>query len=284
MDTMMRFDNDQLNEFLTKEEVKRRCPVAFIESPTNPNLSTKYVQANTETVIDDLEKLGWRPVEAKQKKTRAGSIYSFHMIAFQNPEVKVVKVNDDGTKEVDAYPRIILTNSHDGFNSFKFMMGVFRLVCSNGLVVCTDKMVDMSIRHINYTFEELRKVVSTSIQEIPNVVAQMNEMREVVLTDNEKKELAKEVIRIRKNIKEDAEFQVSDDDLKEVLEPIRKEDAGNDLWSVFNVCQEKMIKGGFLSTNKNNRKRKVRGISSIVADMDYNKKLWLKASRYLVRS
>ena len=96
MDTMMRFDNDQLNEFLTKEEVKRRCPVAFIESPTNPNLSTKYVQANTETVIDDLEKLGWRPVEAKQKKTRAGSIYSFHMIAFQNPEVKVVKVNDDG--------------------------------------------------------------------------------------------------------------------------------------------------------------------------------------------
>ena len=163
-------------------------------------------------------------------------------------------------------------------------MGVFRLICSNGLVVCTDKMVDMSIRHINYTFEELRKVVSTSIQEIPNVVAQMNEMREVVLTDNEKKELAKEVIRIRKNIKEDAEFQVSDEDLKEVLEPIRKEDAGNDLWSVFNVCQEKMIKGGFLSTNKNNRKRKVRGISSIVADMDYNKKLWLKASRYLVRS
>ena len=80
MDTMMRFNNDQLNEFLTKEEVKRRCPVAFRESPTNPNLSTRYVQANTETVIDDLEKLGWRPVEAKQKKTRAGSIYSFHMI------------------------------------------------------------------------------------------------------------------------------------------------------------------------------------------------------------
>ena len=50
-------------------------------------------------------------------------------------------------------PQIILTNSHDGFNSFKFMLGIFRLVCSNGLVVCDNQMVNMTIRHINYTFD-----------------------------------------------------------------------------------------------------------------------------------
>ena len=74
------------------------------------------------------------------------------MIALQNPDIKIMR-----NGEVDAYPQIILTNSHDGFNSFKFMLGIFRLVCSNGLVVCDNQMVNMTIRHINYTFDELRR-------------------------------------------------------------------------------------------------------------------------------
>jgi hypothetical protein len=81
------------------------------------------------------------------------------MISFQNPDVKITKevkdINGEITEIVDSYPRIILTNSHDGFNSFKFMLGLFRLVCSNGLVLCTDEMVNMSIVHVKYDFETL---------------------------------------------------------------------------------------------------------------------------------
>lgn len=283
-DTMIRFtDNALATSFLTKEELQKQCPMAFKELPTNPNVSGRYVQANTATVIDDLAKLGWYPVEAKQcrNKKNSSGIRSFHMVAFQNPDIKITKTNDDGSSVVDTYPRIILTNSHDGFNSFKFMIGLFRLVCSNGLVVCDNQMVNMSIRHMNYTFEELRMVVKTAIEEVPNIVNTMNEMRNIQLTDEQKQELATEVIKIRKGIEENETYEVEQDVVEDILTPVREEDKSNDLWTIFNICQEKLIKGGFFNKTNKNKLRKVKSITSIKKDMEYNQRLWLTASRYL---
>jgi len=279
-DTMLSFGNDNLsNVFLTNEDIKSKCPVAFLKTPTNPNVSDKYVQANTETVINDLRKLGWLPVEAKQCRAKRNSsgIRSFHMLCFQNPDVKITKKDSDGNETVDCYPRIILTNGHDGFNSFKFMVGLFRLVCSNGLVVSTNEMANFSIRHINYDFETLREIVKKTIDEVPNIVCKMNDMRNIIITNEDKIKLAREVVRIRKNIPENIEVGVDDDTLLDILSPVRNEDNGNDLWTVFNICQEKLIKGGFSSINKQNKQRKQRSITSIRKDIDYNQKLWNKA-------
>ena len=279
-DTMISFSNNNLSEhFLTNDELRAACPHAFKHEPTNPNVSGKYVQANTMTVIDDLAKLGWYPVQAKQCRAKKNSsgIRSFHMIALQNPDIKIMR-----NGEVDAYPRIILTNSHDGFNSFKFMLGLFRVVCSNGLVVCDNEMVNMSIRHINYTFDELRRIVATAIEEVPNIVNTMNQMRLTELSEDNKMELAKEMFKIRKGYDEKDQVEVDDETLKDILTPVRSEDNSNDLWTVFNICQEKMIKGGFFTTTKNNKTRKQRGITSIKKDMEYNQKLWTAASKYLM--
>lgn len=279
MSTMIRFsDNSLSNNFLTNEDIARVCPMALKDMPTNPNVSNRYVHANTMTVINDLAKLGWYPVQAKQCRNKKGSsgVRSFHMIALQNPNVKILK---DG--EVEAYPRIILTNSHDGYNSFKFMVGLFRLVCSNGLTLCDNEMVNMSIRHINYNFEELKKIVATSIEQVPNIVMTMNKMKEVQLNEEQKITLATEVMKIRKGIEDNEKFDLDKETIQDILSPVREEDKGDDLWSVFNVCQEKMIKGGFRSTTRGNKTRKQRGITSIKKDMDFNQRLWGVASQYL---
>lgn len=284
MDTMVRFnDNTLAKTFLTKEELQKQCPMAFKETPTNPNVSNRYVQANTATVIDDLAKLGWYPVQAKQcrNKKNSSGIRSFHMIAFQNPDIKITKTTDDGGSVVDTYPRIILTNSHDGYNAFKFMLGLFRLVCTNGLVVCDNQMVNMSIRHMNYTFEELRMVVQNAIEEVPNIVNTMNEMRGIELTDMQKQELATEVLKIRKGVDTNEPYEVEQSIIDDILTPIREEDKSNDLWTIFNICQEKLIKGGFFNRTAKAKMRKVKSISSIKKDMEYNQRLWLTASRFL---
>ena len=284
MSTMLYFRDDELStSFLTTDEIRKVCPMAFHTAPTNPNVSDKYVQANTATVIEDLSKMGWYPVQAKQcrgKKNSSG-VRSFHMIALQNPDVKITKTLDNGEKVVDTYPRIILTNSHDGFNSFKFMVGLFRIICSNGLVVCNNQMVDMSIRHINYDFEELRKVVASAIAEVPGIVSTMNEMRTIMLTDEQKTALATEVVKIRKGVKDDEDYIVDAEVVEDILTPIRNEDKGNDLWTIFNICQEKMIKGGFGLQGKNNKLRKQKGIISIKNNIDFNQKLWLSATNLL---
>lgn len=283
-DTMIRFnDNELATSFLTKEDLQRQCPMAFKEVPTNPNVSNKYVHANTMTVVDDLAKLGWYPVQAKQcrNKKNSSGIRSFHMIAFQNTDIKITKTTDDGNSVVDTYPRIILTNSHDGYNSFKFMLGLFRLVCSNGLVVCDNQMVNMSIKHINYTFEELRMVVKTAIEEVPNIVNTMNEMRNINLNEKQKQDLASEVLKIRKGIDENEQYEVEQSIIDDILSPVREEDKSNDLWTIFNICQEKLIKGGFLTITNKNKHRKVKSITSIKKNMEYNQRLWKTASKYL---
>ena len=285
MSTMISFNNDNLaTSFLSNDDIRRMCPLAFKSTPTNPNVSDRYVQANTATVIEDLAKLGWYPVDAKQcrPKKNSSGIHSFHMVAFQNPDIKIYKTTPDGETVVDAYPRIMLTNSHDGFNSFKFMLGCFRLVCSNGLVVCDNQMVNMSIRHINYNFEELRRIVASAIEQVPDIVNTMNQMRTVTLTDEQKNEIAKEVIKIRKDIEPEKDIDVDEATIENILKPVRDEDKSNDLWTVFNVCQEKLIKGCFNATGKNNKMRKQRGITSIKKDLDFNQRLWNTASRYLM--
>jgi hypothetical protein len=143
-------------------------------------------------------------------------------------------------------------------------------------------MVNMSIRHVNYDFEELRRVVATAIEQVPGIVQTMNDMRKVTLTDEQKINLATEVVRIRKGIEDDQKFQLDAETVESILEPVREEDKANDLWTVFNICQEKLIKGGFSAVGKNNKSRKQRGITSIRKDMDFNQRLWGTASKYLM--
>lgn len=285
---MLSFSNNNLsNEFLSMDDIKRVCPAAFLTTPTNPDVSQRYVQASTATVIEDLAKLGWYPTEAKQCRPKKGSkgIRSFHMIALQNPNVKISKIveNSDGTSTeiVDSYPRIILTNSHDGFNSFKFILGLVRLICSNGLVLCSDEFANLSIRHINYTFETLRTVVTDIVEKVPYVVSAMNDMKNTILSNEKKKELATAVVKIRKEIDDNQKIALDESTIMDILMPVREGDKGDDLWTVFNVCQEKMIKGGFHSVGKNNKLRKQRKITSIKKDLEYNQRLWEIATKFM---
>ena len=279
-DTMLTFRNDKLHRPMTKEEIKEKAPYVFAEAPTNPDVSNRYVMATTETIIDDMAKLGWDVVDCKQQRANKRSkVRSFHMLAFQNPKVFITKIADNGEETVDCFPRIILTNSHDGFHSFKFMVGLFRCVCSNGLVIATDTFADVSIRHINYTFDELREMVAKAISTVSDNISVMNEMQKTILNEEQKKTLATEALKIRGGDDEDKPLKVADDDLEDILTPVRKEDNANDLWTVFNILQEKIIKGNFrMISNTNNKARKARPITGLAKDLEINQALFRYAS------
>ena len=57
----------------------------------------------------------------------------------------------------------------------------------------------------------------------------------------------------------------------------RKEDMGVDLWSIFNVAQENILRGGYVNSST---RRNVRPISNIQKDVKYNSQLWDLASTY----
>ena len=270
-DVMLSFGKG-LDGYLTKDQIRNSSPLVFADAPTNPDLSSKYLFVNTETIIDDLEKLGWLPVQAAQRKSRkeGGTIFSKHMVAFQNPNIKITSQDGD-----DAYPRILLTNSHDGMQAFKFSVGIFRLVCSNGLVVADEQFSDFKIKHKGYTFEELRNVVRQAVEDLPNKVQIMNDMKNRILTEDEKRKMALDAMLIRAGVKE---LQYDDETITDILDPKRDADKGNDLWRVFNVIQEKITQGDFHAALTGAKVRKVRKIKSFEKDMKVNKELFKLAT------
>ena len=230
MSDLMSSFNKGLDTYLSKDQIRELAPLVFAEAPTNPDVSNKYLFVNTETIIDDLDKLGWKPVTVAQRKSRGtNTIFSKHMVSFQNPEIKITSKNGD-----DAFPRIILTNSHDGMQAFKFSVGIYRLVCSNGLVVADEEFSDFKIKHKGYTFAELRNVVTQAVEDLPNRVEVMNKMQDKILTQEEKNKLALDAMLIRAGItldsKEAKEFDYDEETIEDILEPKRKEDEGDDLW------------------------------------------------------
>ena len=276
-DLISRFETG-LDSYLTKEQIKKECPLAFATEPTNPGVSNRYLFVNTETIIDDLDKLGWKPVMATQRKGRGGSnTLSKHMISFQNPDIMIKGKDGD-----DAFPRIIMTNSHDGLQAFKFSVGIFRMVCSNGLVIADEKFSDFKIKHKGYTFAELREVVNKAVEDLPARVEVLNKMKARTLTQEEKNQLALNAMLIRANIKpgskEAKKFNYDDETIIDILDPKRDEDKGDDLWKVFNVIQEKITQGEFSAALVGAKVRKVRKIKSFEKDLKVNKELFKLAT------
>ena len=275
---MMSKFSTQLDSYLSKEQIREVAPVVFATEPTNKGVSEKYLHVNTETVIDDLAKLGWFPVTAMQRRTKprkdgTPTIRSKHMVSFQNPDLMIKGANGD-----DAFPRIIVTNSHDGLSSFQFRVGIYRLVCSNGLVVADEEFSAFSIKHKGYTFEELQIVVSSAVEDLPNKIVVLNKMQDRMLTAEEQRQLAIDAMALR-STNPDAKY--TEASIEEVLAATRKEDEGDSLWLVFNRVQESIINGGYSAALRGAKVRKVKKIKSFERDLQVNQDLFKLAVSYI---
>ena len=262
--------NIESNTFLTESEIKNKAKSIFTAKGA-PGTSEKYAHISTFQIIQDMEKLGWGVVDAKEVRARKGDGYQKHLVIFRNNDI-VIK-GEDGDH---AYPQILLTNSHDGKNAFTFTAGLFRMVCENGLVICSKEFENLKIRHYGYDFEELKNVIGTMVEKLPLTVESMNQFKKKKLRKEQIEEFAKKAAAIRFGVEQLENIIIDFDDL---VTPTRPEDNGNDLWSVFNVVQEKLVHGMFEYTS-GTKLRKARKIKNFKQDLDLNAKLYELAVEY----
>ena len=263
----------QNDGFLNANQIKERAKSVFTDK-AGPSTSEKFTHIPTHKVIEDMEQLGWGVVDAKEVKARAKNSIGFqkHLVVFRNPDVVINGADGD-----TVFPQILLTNSNDGKNAFTFTAGLFRMVCENGLVVSTQEFENVKMRHMGYTFEELQKQIRAMVEQLPLTVESMNKMKQVQLDEEQAKALAKKALTTR--FTED-QVEAMDFNLDELLEPTRDEDKGNDLWSVFNVIQEKILDGDF--TYMSGAKiRKARKVKNFKQDLDINQKLFAMAAEFI---
>ena len=260
-------------QFLTDEQIKEQAPSVFTMKPSN-EVSKHYTHIPTTKVINDMRTLGWDVVDVKEVKARKSATRGFqkHLVVFRNPDV-VINGNDGDT----VFPQILLTNSHDGKNSFTFTAGLFRMVCANGLVISTTQFEDVKMRHMGYTFEDLQENIREMVEKLPLTVESMNKMKEVEMQQEQALEFAKRALTTRFDEKQMNRINV---DLDALLTPTRVEDKGNDVWSVFNVVQEKIIDGDF-EYIMGTKTRKARRVKNFKQDQKINKELFALALEYV---
>ena len=284
------------HQALNDSEIALLCPVAMKTTMTNKEitelgLSKHYSFVPTIDVVNDLRTLGYDCVDATQVKSRKKSTngYQKHMLTFEHPDHKVDQVKEvelaDGTTETqvlpaEEYPQLLLTNSHDGGNAFTLSAGIFRLVCSNGLVIKTEDYGTARLVHKGYSFEAVQKLVKEFEETMGEVLTKITAMKKVELTKAQQIEFAKKAALLRFTAKSYNEDNISDVvDIDDLLNVDRKEDAGNGLYEVFNRVQESIVQGkySYSSNGKvkdaNTKTRKARPIKNFKQSINVNQKL-----------
>ncbi len=178
-------------EPMSLQNIQEVCSSAFTLASA-PNVSNNYTHIPTSQVIEDMIELGWTPVSAQEVRARKGRGYQKHIIRFQNQNI-MIKGNDGD----DVFPELLLTNSHDGKNTFTFTAGLFRMICENGLVISTQEFENMKIRHYGYDFTELQTVINTMVEALPLAVESMNRFKQTQLAQEQILDFARKAVQIR---------------------------------------------------------------------------------------
>lgn len=268
---------------LTNEEIETTAPSVFTTAPKE-TLSERYEFIPTSKVIDFMAENSWFPVEAKEVRVRKeeNNGYQKHIVRFRHPEISFNEVNGDRNL-VD----ILLTNSHNGTSSFKFQVGVFRLVCSNGLVIQTQDFGSERVRHFssedeNKFQEKLEETLAILIDRIPMTVDIISKMQQSVINDQQVGEMALKAAEIKF---QDRVKNINTDQLVDELVLVnREEDEGNNVWVVFNRLQEKLLNGDYTYINNKSKRRKprrARSVNNIAQSNKLNTKLFEMAYEYV---
>lgn len=254
---------------ISLEEAKTKAPAIFATSPAPTIKSAKYQFTPTVEVIEHMDALGFQLTSAKQSTSKVDlrKQWGTHITRFQHPEL-YIKNSEGG---IEARPEVVLLNSHDGTRPIQFEMGLFRLVCSNGLVVKTQDFGGFRERHTKFDFPTIKGMIEEKIQALKPVVQKISSWNSKLMTDKERFQFAVEALALRIGTDRKAENY----EIMEILQPRRKADEGKTLWNTFNTLQENLIKGGFQLNE-----RQARAITNPIQDLSINQDLWQLAEVY----
>ena len=248
-------------DYLTNEQLVSRAPSIGATKPQF-DVSELYTFIPTLSVVDMLAEEGWLPVSAEEVPCRVDGNRGFqkHLIKFENPYVKI------GDQEsIQA----VLVNSHNRSCAYNFFTGVFRFICSNGMIV-GDTFEKIQVKHVNHDPMEIIDASYEILENAPVVGESINEMKELTLCKDEQEAFAKSALTLITDKPEEAPFAA-----ERLLWARRGEDRRPSVWNTFNVVQENIMKGGISGISKNRKSRiKTKAVKSIDRNLKLNKALW----------
>lgn len=221
-------------EPLTAEQLTKHYPAVMATRPAG-TVSGRYTFIPTIQVVEQFDKSGWVPVHVKLARTGMAEKEGFqkHIVRFRERGA-VPTVNG-------LFPEIVLINSHDAGSAFILKAGVFRLVCSNGMVVGDTWFSTPRVTHVGYRDQLILEAIQQVGEALPRAIGQADTWQALDMTPDDRG-----VYGLNALIRKYGPYEAGrrDFDLVRVFTPHRREDSGTDLWRSFNVLQEKLVERG----------------------------------------
>jgi hypothetical protein len=232
-------------------------PEAATDGVKFEKLSQKYDLISTEAVVGLMREEGFRVTQTNTLKPRKRDPRVVRHFVRMRHESYLQEING-------SVPEVMIINANDGSSSLRMEAGLFRFVCSNGLIVKSQEIASSRIRHIDVTAEKVLEEANRVIQSAQEAARRVDIFRRRILSADEQQHFS--VLA--------SAFWGGRVMPHKLLEARRPEDTGNDLWSVFNRVQENMIKGGVVGRSPSGRNTRTHGIRAMDNTVKVNMKLW----------
>lgn len=253
---------------LSLETLRQQAPAVFAPS-ADAHRSARYTFIPTEKVLTGLMQAGFMPVEARQTPVRSASpLHARHILRLRR-RLETVALRD-------SVPEIVFLNSHDGSTAYQLRMGLYRAICTNGLIVSKTAFPTLSVAHRGNIVDDVVAHALGLSERFDILAAGVERMEQRRMFKDEQIAFAERALRLRYPDLSRAGMAAS-----ALLHCRRVEDVGDDLYSVLNRIQENLICGGSTRRSANGRLVRMRRITSIKEDVRINSGLWDLAAEVL---
>jgi hypothetical protein len=259
------------NGITIDSEVRKEFPALFNHKPAQ-HCSDKYQLYRSDELIDLMGEKGMKLVEIGQQAARQRDPRTqLHTMRFQPIDVPpVFGVNDSA-------PEIVIMNGHDGRNRFKALAGIFRFICSNGMVVSDMELGKVVVRHFgtNNTFDKVSAIVGDMPDAINKMHGKILDWSALTLNEHEQTLLAMELIKARQA----PDWVTSDHVLAARRDDEQPVDGQRTLWTTFNVLQENLTNAE-VNGKEGDRRTSLRPLQGAWRNVQANEALWTAAETY----
>lgn len=256
---------------LTDNQLLKTAPAIFSDSP-DLAVSERYGFVPTIEVVNELKTEGWYPVRAQQANTRDQDRLHLakHMIRFRQDPDRQMSVGD-------SIAELVLTNSHDRSSAYQLDLGVFRLVCLNGMVAKAGDLGNIRVKHGKNIVENILEGSVQLANQVPQISASVENLQSTLISNVESQMFARAALNLRYGEQWQSLSPISPESL---LQARRTEDKEPTLWKTFNRVQENLMKGGLLGRSSTGRRTRTKAIHSVSEDVRLNRALWQLADEF----
>jgi hypothetical protein len=250
------------NTILDEASLNRLVPSIFAQAKAE-HRSERYRFIPTINVVHGLRQAGFFPVAAMQSRTRVEGKQNFakHILRFRHE-------NNLDLQKGDILPEIVLVNSHDGSSSYQLRAGLYRCVCSNGLIDGDEKFC-RKVRHSGDVITQVVESANDLIELVPLSFKKAHEWAQIELKPEHKEIFAESAALLKWDIEDSP---IAPDKL---LKPRRFQDQKNDLWTTFNIVQENVMRGRTRYNLEDGHRQRTRPVNSVDGNVKLNSALWL---------